>query len=71
MKFPAQQIRSIVVTLLHLCSSIICCAQHFSFETLTQDNILDKQAVLTIAQDQQGKLWFGGETTYLFTTPEM
>ncbi|GAA4186952.1 hybrid sensor histidine kinase/response regulator transcription factor [Sphingobacterium ginsenosidimutans] len=60
MKFPAQQIRSIVVTLLHLCSSIICCAQHFSFETLTQDNILDKQAVLTIAQDQQGKLWFGG-----------
>ncbi|MGE8291262.1 MAG: ligand-binding sensor domain-containing protein, partial [Sphingobacterium sp.] len=60
MKFPVQQIRNIVVTLLLSCSSIICYAQHFSFETLTQDNILDKQAVMTIAQDRQGKLWFGG-----------
>lgn len=60
MNFLAQQIRSIVITLLLLCSYITCCAQTLNFETLTQDNILDKQAVMTIAQDRQGKLWFGG-----------
>ncbi|MDM1295528.1 response regulator [Sphingobacterium sp. N143] len=37
-----------------------CHAQDLKFETLSQDNVLDKQAVLTIAQDIQGKLWFGG-----------
>lgn len=38
----------------------ICHAQNLKFETLSQENVLDKQAVLTIAQDKQGKLWFGG-----------
>ncbi len=38
----------------------ICHAQDLKFETLSQENVLDKQAVLTIAQDRQGKLWFGG-----------
>jgi len=38
----------------------LCQAQSLKFETLSQDNVLDKQAVLTIAQDKQGKLWFGG-----------
>jgi len=37
-----------------------CYAQDLKFETLSQDNVLDKQAILTIAQDRQGKLWFGG-----------
>jgi ligand-binding sensor domain-containing protein len=37
-----------------------CHAQDLKFETLSQENVLDKQAVLTIAQDKQGKLWFGG-----------
>ncbi|WP_312337772.1 ATP-binding protein [Sphingobacterium sp.] len=38
----------------------LCHAQDLKFETLSQDNVLDKQAVLTITQDRQGKLWFGG-----------
>jgi len=38
----------------------LCHAQNLKFETLSQENVLDKQAVLTIAQDKQGKLWFGG-----------
>ncbi|MGJ1236912.1 MULTISPECIES: hybrid sensor histidine kinase/response regulator transcription factor [Sphingobacterium] len=38
----------------------LCHAQDLKFETLSQENVLDKQAVLTIAQDKQGKLWFGG-----------
>ncbi|PTX10834.1 response regulator [Sphingobacterium faecium] len=37
-----------------------CYAQDFRFEQLSQENILDKQPVLSIAQDQKGRLWFGG-----------
>lgn len=41
--------------------SIATYAQDLRFEPLTQENVFDKQPVLTIAQDAQGKLWFGGE----------
>jgi hypothetical protein len=45
-------------------------AQNLKFETLSQENVLDKQAVLTIAQDKQGKLWFGGGANLLSMTPK-
>lgn len=60
MNFPVKQIQNMVIIVWLLCPFLSCFAQNFSFETLTQDNVLDKQAVLTIAQDRQGKLWFGG-----------
>lgn len=36
-------------------------AQQYSFITLTEENILDKQSILSIAQDTKGRLWFGGQ----------
>ncbi|WDF69324.1 response regulator [Sphingobacterium oryzagri] len=41
-------------------------AQHLRFSSLTEENVFDKQPVLSIAQDVKGKLWFGGENG-LFT----
>src|SRR5690606_1720903 len=60
MNFLVKQIQHMVIIVWLFCPLISCLAQNFNFETLTQDNVLDKQAVLTIAQDKKGKLWFGG-----------
>lgn len=60
MHFLVRLIQNIVIIIGLLCPFMCCLAQNFSFETLAQDNVLDKQAVLSIAQDKTGKLWFGG-----------
>lgn len=60
MNFLIKQIQNVVIIAWLFCPFMSCLGQNFSFETLTQDNVLDKQAVLTIAQDKKGKLWFGG-----------
>ncbi|WP_293944324.1 MULTISPECIES: hybrid sensor histidine kinase/response regulator transcription factor [unclassified Sphingobacterium] len=60
MNFLVKQIQHMVIIVWLFCPLMSCLAQNFNFETLTQDNVLDKQAVLTIAQDKKGKLWFGG-----------
>lgn len=62
MNFLVKQIQNMIIIAWLLCPFMSCLAQNFSFETLTQDNVLDKQAVLSIAQDKNGKLWFGGGT---------
>lgn len=54
-----QYLRHVILTLVFLITYGY--AQDFLFEQLTQENILDKQPVLSIAQDQRGRLWFGGK----------
>ncbi|MEZ0450480.1 response regulator [Sphingobacterium thalpophilum] len=60
MNFPAIKHCGFLIYLLTMCIYLSSFAQSLSFETLTQDNILDKQAVLSISQDKNGELWFGG-----------
>ncbi|MGV3761205.1 response regulator [Parapedobacter sp.] len=38
------------------------CSQAFHFSPLSQESGLDRQAILSIAQDRQGRLWFGGQS---------
>ncbi|SFS59658.1 hybrid sensor histidine kinase/response regulator transcription factor [Sphingobacterium wenxiniae] len=37
-------------------------AQNLQFHTLTEENVFDKQPVLSIVQDNNGRLWFAGGT---------
>lgn len=36
-------------------------SQPIRFEHITYEHILDRQPIVTIAQDMQGRLWFGGQ----------
>ncbi|SKB85587.1 Signal transduction histidine kinase [Sphingobacterium nematocida] len=51
--------------LLFLFCAIFFClsskAQEINFESLTEENVFDKQPVLSISQDSKGRLWFAGQ----------
>ena len=36
-------------------------SQEIKFEALTEENVFDKQPILSISQDSKGRLWFAGE----------
>ncbi|WP_164109426.1 MULTISPECIES: hybrid sensor histidine kinase/response regulator transcription factor [Sphingobacterium] len=38
-----------------------CNCQEINFESLTEENVFDKQPVLSISQDSEGRLWFAGQ----------
>ena len=48
------------IGLLFLSTVSFVSAQELYFQTLTEENVLDKQAVLSITQDSNNKLWFAG-----------
>lgn len=50
-----------IATLFLLLMGKVCTAQEIPFTSLTEENVFDRQPVLSIAQDRQGRLWFAGE----------
>ncbi|MFD2967065.1 hybrid sensor histidine kinase/response regulator transcription factor [Sphingobacterium bambusae] len=50
-----------IAAILYLMYALQVDAQTLRFTSLTEENVFDKQPVLSIAQDQRGQLWFAGE----------
>lgn len=57
---PLSNKKSFVAILLFWTLSF-CYSQDFKFHQLSQNYILDNQSILTIDQDREGRLWFGGK----------
>ena len=53
--------KSLIIILLFTFLAQIICAQDYKIQQLKFEQVLDNQSILTIDQDNDGRLWFGGQ----------